>query len=168
MIAISKPSIFWIWSFVYHHHHHHHHQRISHQHQHPWRCSTCVDPIAERKKKRSVNDLQTHTHTHTHRYTSSESIKIFPNLEEKCWWSCLCSSVESHGEAPWSPCHREKLLDHLVMETSFMITLSRCHVTVKQLQDHLWHSFSSCTFFLLPPVGAVLFDNLLVILKWVP
>ncbi len=45
-----------------------------------------------------------------------------------------------------------KLHDHhLVIEKSFviilswrksfMITLPRCHVTVKQLQDHLWHSF---------------------------
>jgi hypothetical protein len=60
----------------------------------------CRPNCTEEKKKVSKwsANTHTHTHTHTHTYISSESIKIFPNLEEKCWWSCLCSSDESHGE----------------------------------------------------------------------
>jgi len=60
----------------------------------------CRPNCTEEEKKVSKWSANTHTHTHTHTFPL-ESIKIFPNLEEKCWWSCLCSSVESHGEAPW-------------------------------------------------------------------
>ncbi len=84
----------------------------------------CRPNCTEEEKKVSKWSANTQTNI------SSESIKIFPNLEEKCWWSCLCSSVESHGEAPWSsPCHREKLRDHLVMEKKlhdYLATVS-CH-----------------------------------------